>query len=306
MSVKYNVDTKLLFQVGTHLEEGTATFVHNRVYALGNENAICAAATVDEKGLPNFISAAKTLGIAGFDLTTPLKTEIIQYLDECDEVSRIFKCVNGVNIVDGKLIGIGLDGIGMKIALQLKLKDKLAGCKVVILGAGAVAGLITASLCESGVKDFVIANRTIAKAEYIAQNLKNKYNDIHVVTGPLNDEFLMQNTAGYDIAIQCTTLSMDINQNEYMPWTFLQNLDSDAIAADVSYPLTPFLKKAQEAGLEIVDGKSMLACQQIAMMKFHFNNELSGDLLPDIEEIVDVAVAMREARKHRVLNRQEQ
>ena len=54
-----------------------------------------------------------------------------------------------------------------------------------------------------------------------------------------------------------------------------------------------FLKRAQEAGLEIIDGKSMLACQQIAMMKFHFDCDLSAGMLPEIEEIVDVAVAKR-------------
>lgn len=165
-----------------------------------------------------------------------------------------------------------------------------------------MAGLITASLCEIGVRDFVIANRTVSKAEYIAENLKNKYKDVRILSGPLNDDFLLKNTVGYDIAIQCTTLSMDINRNEYMPWDFLKNLSKNAIAADVSYPLTPFLKQAKNVGLDIIDGKSMLACQQIAMMKFHFDNELPGILLPEIEEIVDVAVAMREARKRRAKN----
>ena len=68
------------------------------------------------------------------------------------------------------------------------------------------------------------------------------------------------------------------------------------------YPL-PDLVRAQEAGLEIIDGKSMLACQQIAMMKFHFDCDLSAGMLPEIEEIVDVAVAMREARKRRLPHR---
>lgn len=300
MSVKHDVDTKLLFQIGTHLEEGTATFVHNKVYELGNVNAVCAAQNVDEEGLPGFIEAAKTLGIAGFDLTTPLKTAIIPYLDECDEVSRMFQCVNGVKIRDGKFIGIGLDGIGMKIALELKCGEKLAGCKVVILGAGAVAGLIAAALCECGIREFVIANRTIAKAEGIAQKLKDRYENVKVLTGPLTDEFLVGNTAGFHIAVQCTTLSMEMNRGEYMPWEFVENLAPGAVAADVSYPLTPFLRRARDAGLEIIDGKSMLACQQIAMMKFHFDCDLPAALLPEIEEIVDVAVAMREARKRRL------
>ena len=303
MSIKHDVDTKLLFQIGTHLDEGTATFVHNKVYELGNVNAVCVARNVDEKTLPGFIEAAKALKIAGFDLTTPLKSAIIPYLDECDEVSRTFQCVNGVKMREGKLIGIGLDGIGMKIALELKCGEKLAGSKAVILGAGAVAGLIASALCEGGIREFVIANRTVAKAERIARNLKERYEDVSVCTGPLNDEFLTANTVGFDIAVQCTTLSMEMNRKEYMPWKFVEYLAPDAVAADVSYPLTPFLKRAQEAGLEIIDGKSMLAWQQIAMMKFHFDCDLSAGMLPEIEEIVDVAVAMREARKRRLPHR---
>lgn len=45
----------------------------------------------------------------------PHKTDIIPLLDECDEFSRIFNSVNHVKTENGRLIGKGMDGLGMRI-----------------------------------------------------------------------------------------------------------------------------------------------------------------------------------------------
>lgn len=54
----------------------------------------------------------------GFDITMPHKSDIIPLCDEVEPFSREFNCVNHVKIRDGKLIGVGLDGLGMVMAIE--------------------------------------------------------------------------------------------------------------------------------------------------------------------------------------------
>lgn len=124
--------------------------------------------------LEDAIIGARAFGL-DFTLTMPLKSPIIEYLDEVDDMSRAFRCVNNVKYVDGKLIGTGLDGVGMGAAIRHRLGDKMNGRRALVLGAGAVAGPIAAALAERGVTSIVIANRTVSKAEYIADILKKYF-----------------------------------------------------------------------------------------------------------------------------------
>ena len=98
MRVKYNVDTHLIFQIGDPVDHATAPFLHNAMYDLANVNAICTPVFVPRGHLPEFIQAVKTIGASGFDITMPHKSDIIPLLDECDEASRVFNCVNHVKL----------------------------------------------------------------------------------------------------------------------------------------------------------------------------------------------------------------
>ena len=113
MRVKYDTDTQLLFQIGDPLDHACACYIHNRMYELANLNAVNLNVVVKKGELPEFIASCKQLGVKGFDITMPHKTDVIPLCDEVEEFSREFACVNHVKIRDGKLIGVGLDGMGM-------------------------------------------------------------------------------------------------------------------------------------------------------------------------------------------------
>ena len=140
MRVKFDTDTQLLFQIGDPMDHACACYIHNAMYELANINAVNLTQVVKKGELPQFIQACKTLGVKGFDITMPHKTDVIALCDEVEDFSREFSCVNHVKITeDGKLIGIGLDGLGMAMAIAdsgAKVKD---AC-VMMLGAGAVSG----------------------------------------------------------------------------------------------------------------------------------------------------------------------
>ena len=298
MRVKYNIDTQLVFQIGDPIGHSSAAFLHNAMYDLANVNAVCLLAQIKKGELPKFIETIKLLNANGFDLTTPHKTDIIQYLDECDEASRLFNCVNHVKYRDGKLIGIGLDGVGMGGAIQEALTS-LKGSKAFILGAGAVAGPIAADLCRRGVASITIANRTVDKAAHIAGNLVKIY-DAVVSFGPLNNEFLFEIAPKVDIVVQCTSLGLPGHEGNYESLEFMDKLNKNCFCADVLYPSSDFLNKAESLGLKHINGIGMLLHQQIAMIDFRFGIKLPTESLKIAEESLACAVAMRMLREERM------
>lgn len=298
MRLKYNVDTQVVFQIGDPIDFITAPFVHNAIYEYANLNAVCLGVVVKKGNLPEFIRACKTLNVNGFDITMPHKTDIIQYLDECDEASRAFNCVNHVKIVDGKLIGTGLDGVGMGLALQHELGD-LTGKKVLVLGAGAVAGPIAADLCTRGVEKFLIVNRTVEKAKYIADTLKRLY-DADASYGPMTEQFLGRAAGGIDLAIQCTSLGAAGHSDNFDSLKFVSMLPGNCVAADVLYPTTAFLEEAKKHELRTIDGQGMLLHQQIAMMEFRFGIQLPESVLLEGEEAIALGITLRDLRHARL------
>lgn len=298
MLSQYNIDTKLVLQIGDPMDQGCSHMVHNVLYNYAHVNAITIPVRVGMKQLEAAITGARAFGL-DFVLTMPLKSAIIPYLDEVDDMSREFKCVNNVKYENGKLIGTGLDGVGMGAAIRHRLGEKMDGRKALILGAGAVAGPIASAVVERGVKSVVIANRTVSKAEYIANILKKYYPDIEVEYGPLNEEFLNQAAPSCNICIQCTPMGGG-TWEVFKPLGFMELLPKDCLVADVLYPVTTVLTEAKRLGLDTLNGQDMILHQQLATMEFRFGIKLPDEALLVAEEALEMSVAKRAFRNRHV------
>ena len=295
MRVKYDINTKYCCQIGYPLDYSCAAYVHNEMYDFANQNAICLSVEVKPEELEDFIKANKAMHMLGFDITTPHKTKIIEYCDEVDEASRIFKCVNHVRWEGDKLVGVGLDGVGMGRAI-VHAGMKIEGAVVLILGAGAVAGPIAADLCSRGAKKVTIVNRTLSKAEYIAEKLKELYH-VEADAVEMTVENLARLAPTCQLVVQCTSMGAAGHKNDYENLDFIDLLPEDATIADVLYPTTSFLERGKARGLRTINGMGMLTQQQIAMMKFRFGVDLPEDeALAVAENATVIAAAMRDKR----------
>lgn len=302
MRVKFDTDTQLLFQIGDPMDHACACYIHNAMYELANINAVNLTQVVKKGELPQFIQACKTLGVKGFDITMPHKTDVIALCDEVEDFSREFSCVNHVKITeDGKLIGIGLDGLGMAMAIAdsgAKVKD---AC-VMMLGAGAVSGPIAAELCKMGAKKVVILNRTVAKADAIAASLHKYFAQIETETGSLDPETMKKYAPETDLVVQCTNLGMSGQPSDYEDLSFVDLLPKDATIADVIFnpERTSILKAGEKNGLRVINGMGMLVNQEKAMMKFHFGIDMGDEFAAEGEEALLIALAMRQLRTRRL------
>ena len=294
MISRFNIDTKINLQIGDPMDQGCSHMVHNVLYEYANINAITIPVRVGLDKLEDAIIGARAFGL-DFTLTMPLKSPIIEYLDEVDDMSRAFRCVNNVKYVDGKLIGTGLDGVGMGAAIRHRLGDKMNGRRALVLGAGAVAGPIAAALAERGVTSIVIANRTVSKAEYIADILKKYFPTLQVEFGPLDEAYLNEKAPSCGIVVQCTSMGGG-TWEPFHPLSFMALLPKDCLVADVLYPVTTVLTEAQRLGLETLNGQEMILHQQLATMEFRFGVKLPDEALLVAEEALDMSVAKRAFR----------
>lgn len=300
MNLRADADTQLYFQIGYPLDFSCAASLHNAMFEYANVNAVSLNIEVEPGHLGEFCEAVKALKIGGFDITMPHKSAIIPFLDEVDDISRDFNCVNHVNLRNGKLIGICLDGTGMCMSIEDDAGVKIAGKTALILGAGGVAGPISAELARRGAKKIIILNRTVSKAEYIEKVL-HKYYEIETESGEMNIENLKKYASESQIVVQCTCLGMDGHDGDYEDVTFVDNLPKGAAIADVLYTpdRTKLLAYAESKGYTVINGLGMLINQQKAMLKFHFDIDAGDDAYDFGEEGLMVARAMREARANR-------
>ena len=111
--------------------------------------------------------------LAGFNCTVPHKSAIIPYLDEVDPKALAASSVNTVTVrEDGTLAGTSTDGYGLEMALETNFGRPLAGAEVCFIGCGGAAHATSFHLAERGVRTIRLANRTLSKAEELAEKLQ--------------------------------------------------------------------------------------------------------------------------------------
>ena len=226
-----------------------------------------------KNGIQNLVDE----GYAGFNVTLPHKTAIMEYCDEIDDIATAIGAVNTVTIKDGKLHGTNTDAFGFleNIKQNARNFDFKAG-KAVIIGAGGAAKAVLHALLEEGVQNIVITNRTPEKANALLA--QNPYG-IKVIPW---DE---RGTAVVKANLVVNTTSLGMSGQPPLEID-LGGINDDALVTDIVYtPLeTDFLKQAKDAGLQTVTGIGMLLHQ--ARPGF----ELWHGILPDVSEELETKV----------------
>ena len=252
---------------GGTVEHSMSPVMHNASFqALGFNCAYLGFAVTPEK-LRAAVLGARALGFGGLSITIPLKTPIMELCDEIDSTAEMVGAVNTIKFCgDGRILGYNTDGIGAIRALGecgVSVRDK----SVIVLGAGGAARGIVFALAGEPAKKIVILNRTIEKAERLASDLSEKFDDIPIETAPLSTENAQANLDGCDLLINTTSIGMypDTGQN---PLEGVR-LNPSVTVFDIVYnPMyTRLLEQAREVGAPIVTGDLMLVYQAVEQVK---------------------------------------
>ncbi|MBT5253653.1 MAG: shikimate dehydrogenase [Chloroflexi bacterium] len=208
-------------------------------------------ATFREKG---FIAACVTL---------PHKQAVIPMVDELTEAAESVGAVNWIFNRDGKLIGHNTDCNGFLRALKEKAGFDPKGADAVVFGAGGAARAIVYALKTAGVNRLTIANRTVEKAQALANDFsEGRFKP--TATGMSRDE--LSNYVPYaNLLVNTTSLGMAGGPAELATPATADMISADAVGYDAVYapPMTKFLREVEEAGGEPAGGMTMLVFQGI-------------------------------------------
>lgn len=114
------------------------------------------------------VDGIRGLGLAGVNVTKPLKTDVLPYLDEVSDEARRIGSVNTIVNRSGRLAGASTDGAGLLRALGEKGID-LRDSRVLILGAGGAARAACDMARSGGAASIAIAARNAARARDTAR-----------------------------------------------------------------------------------------------------------------------------------------
>lgn len=243
--------------IGSPVSHSLSPVMHNEAFAALGMNCVYVPLPTDD--LAKGVDGLKSLGFSGVSVTIPHKEEIVRYVDVLDPVAEKIGAVNTLVIgnredpADLSIYGYNTDWVGANRALEEKIK--LAGRRVLILGAGGSARAIGYGLLEAGA-EIVLANRTVSKGEDLASRLGCGF----VSLEQLND-------VQADILVNTTSVGM-IPDDDKSP-VAKQLLNRFSVVMDIVYaPLeTRLLREAADAGCKTISGLSMLLYQGVAQFE---------------------------------------
>jgi shikimate dehydrogenase len=237
-------------------------------------------ATVE--ALPNLISAIRTIGFAGLNITFPCKQAVLPLLDDLSEEARLMGAVNTVINRDGRLTGHNTDGSGWAWGFRRTLPDADLS-RVVLLGAGGAGSAIAHAVLRLGAAQLVVVDSDIARADALADALNAAHGAQRARSAALAAAL-----SGATGLIHATPTGMLKLPGMPLPETLLR---PDLWISEVVYvPLdTALLQAARRIGCRTVNGGTMAVGQALGAfelftgrradatrMEAHFRELLAG------------------------------
>ncbi len=230
--------------VGARASLSLSPSMHNAAFGAKRVNAVylpCETAR-----LADFLRFARRLNFSGFSVTMPYKRAILRELDWIDPMAEEIGACNTVAVQRGKWMGWNTDAAAVVEVLTKRLR--LAGSRILVLGAGGAARSAAFALRGEGAQLFIAARREAA-ARRLAQAVSAE-----VVPWESADGL------DVDAVINATPIGM-APYSDAVP-VDLARLRVRVVFDMVYYPMqTRFLADARSRGLTTISGLEMLVGQ---------------------------------------------
>lgn len=210
--------------------------------------------------LADAVKGLVALGFRGGNVTKPHKEAVMPLLDAVTPTAAAIGAVNTLIVDDdGRITGTNSDAPGFLANLRASAPQWRVDRPAAVLGAGGGARAVCAALLEGGVPEVRLFNRTVDKAQALADHFR-AYHAAPIRALPFTPEAWRAETTEAGVAVNTTSLGMTGQPPLDLD---LGVLADDAVVADIVYSplLTPFLAAAAARGLACVDGLGMLLHQ---------------------------------------------
>lgn len=223
--------------------------------------------------LDGFAATVQTLraqGYRGCNVTVPFKLEAFALAVERSPRAQDAGAVNTLIFDGGRLSGDNTDGAGLVADIVRNHGVKLAGARVLLLGAGGAARGVIRPLLEAAPAGLTLANRSPDKA----LDLQRQFGKLQAC------DFAGLSGQQFDVVINATSAGLS-DAALPVPATIFA---AGGLAYDMMYGRrTPFMQLAGEAGARVADGLGMLVEQ--AAEAFYLWRGVRPDTAPVIRQL---------------------
>lgn len=263
--------------VGWPIEHSRSPMIHGYWLAAYGIDGTYEKVAVRPEDAEAFFRSLAAKGLAGCNVTVPLKEIAIRAADVVDPTASAVGAANTLWLEDGRLHAANTDTYGFMTHLDASAPGwRDADGHIAVLGAGGAARAIVFGLIEAGAGDIRIYNRTRARAETLAAEFgpRVRAEDWEARIGCPAEAALVINT---------TTIGMK-GEGE-LGLDFSRARPGTTVADIVYVPLeTRFLADARAAGLAVVDGLGMLLHQAVPGFEKWFG--VRPDVTPELRALV--------------------
>lgn len=241
---RLNRRTQFYGVVGSHASISLSPTMQNAAFQAKHLNA--AFLPCETSQLSDFLNFARELGLLGFSVTMPYKRAIMRRLDWVDPLATRIGACNTVAVQHGQWMGWNTDAAAVVEVLTKRLR--LAGSRILILGAGGAARAAAYAVRAEGA-EVIIAARREHDARRLARGVAAQIVPWGSAEGLEVDAVINATPVGMYPHVDSAPID-------------LARLRVRVVFDMVYYPLeTRFLTQARGRGLTVISGLEMLVAQ---------------------------------------------
>ena len=291
--------TAIFGVIGNPIEHSLSPLLHNHVLARLGLDYRYLAFRVAREDLAGLGSAARILGIRGLNVTIPHKEAVVAQMDALTLEARDVGAVNTIGVdQEGRLVGHNTDTAGFLNSLEIRgVDDRIKDQAAVLIGAGGAARAILYCLIKLGADPIRLVNRTVRRAEELAEWCGNFAPGTPVEIIPGSDEKTVAKTVKEAfITVNVTPLGMapDV-RSAPLPDNILP--ESGAVVYDTIYnPLrTLLMERAEKGGCQVIGGLDMLIIQGMESLSWWLGKPVPWrEMIDDLRNLLQNALMEKE------------
>jgi shikimate dehydrogenase len=240
------------YVLGNPVEHSKSPYIHRFFADSLNDELSYESRLVPLDAFEQTVRQLMKENFSGCNITVPFKEQAYRIADVLTPRADLAGAVNTLKYDDGRLVGDNTDGEGLVQDLQ-RCDVSIEGARILVLGAGGAARGIIAPVLARKPSELVIANRTVSKAESLAEYMSS------VAECDVRGMGFDVLSGRFDLIINATSSSI----TNVVPPLPEGVIDSSSCAYDLMYaPVdTVFVAYAKSKGAKAWDGLGMLVSQ---------------------------------------------